>query len=443
MKQAKKSQMSWWLAGILALPFLDYALLRLIVLSFLENKLETGLFLIFYLQFVPQEIVLRRILGKKRDRPWYYWAGWICRWAWILMIALSIVHLMMGYAWEGLLAPDLYQSGLWMDQALLPLRWIFSISGIAVMLIRKETRKKALIHSAIAFSSMFLGLGIANRIYPLKNNPSLSNLLANCFLFLIPHLHGLGGALFWPLFGKKAQKEDAARKAVPVQALPRRPAPVRAAVPQPSPQKANPQKASPQMPKTAAAQTAPPRDAEQELAERKAAYEARMRRMAAASKKELDRISVDELLEKTAVRLFYEGRAAAALGGQRQLIYWMAQAVPRLNGLIRQPMGKRFFAPALPDDPDAFKPLLDSLLTEAARLLESKDASTNQDAGRSADPEALCAGWYALTRFAAVRPDGSVFLREAEALKARFKKEKPLHAWLKSAYESAEERDPK
>nr|MCR4887046.1 hypothetical protein [Clostridiales bacterium] len=189
--------------------------------------------------------------------------------------------------------------------------------------------------------------------------------------------------------------------------------------------------------KTTPINPAAQRDIEKVLSSQKADYEARMRRTADEMQMTPEHASVDEMLEKTAARLFSEGQAAAALGGQRQLVYWMVQAVPALNGLIRQPVGKQFFSPSLRDDPDAFLPVLDPLLAEAVRLLESRNAAAETGAWEKADPEILCAGWYALTRFAAVSVGGDAFSREADRLKARFRKDKACSAWLKNAYESA------
>lgn len=468
MKQHSRIQLPWGLGTFLILALLTLILLRVIVLSIRVGNAETGLFVEFYLLSMPLDVIIRRCFKNKKFLPWYYWAGWICRWAGIVMIALSFCHLALGGPWETLLVPEVYDSELWTDMAILPLRWIFSISGIAVMVGRRETRKKALIHSAVTFFAMFAILGVTNQIWPLKNSREISNLLANMFLFLIPHLHGLGGALFYPLWGKMAGEADAARKAarastrqpLPQPASPRRPAPAspaaaapvsagRPAAPataapaSPIPARAAWPQPAPPKPRTTTVNPAAPRNIEKELSDQKAAYEARMRKMAAVRENTLKEASVNEMLEKTAVRLFSEGQAAASLGGQRQLIYWMAQATPRLNGLIRQPAGKRFFAPALPDDPDAFLPLLDALLAEAVRLLESGEASGRQeDTRQTADPEALCAGWYALTRFAAVSSDGAALSREADRLAAHFKKDKPCNAWLKNAYENAEEGEP-
>lgn len=465
MKREKGTGLPWWLGIGITLPILTLILLKVIVLSIRTGKAETRLFVDFYFLIVLSEIILRSFFRGKGApvRPWYYWGSWICRWALIVMTALSIGHMKLGGTWDTLLAPDVYNSSLWVDRAIVPLRWFFSISGLAVILGRKETRKKALIISGIAFPAMFLLIGIVSMSEVLKNSPALSNLLGNTFLFVIPHLHGLAGAIFYPLYGKKirAEKVEKEKKrlrqeAASQAAVQRSSAPAQTAAPvtgaglpvppsaaqKPAPAAPKPRPV-PVKPKTTVVKPVAPRNIEKELTDQKAAYEARMHSLEAAKKKTLEQMSVDSMLEKTAERLFSEGQAAASLGGQRQLIYWMAKAVPRLGGLIRQPVGKQFFSPSLRDDPDVFLPILDALLSEAARLLESRNASKGNGDLDSADPESLCAGWYALTRFAAVSANGAVFSKEADRIKAHFKKDKPCSAWLKSALESMEERDPK
>jgi hypothetical protein len=189
-------------------------------------------------------------------------------------------------------------------------------------------------------------------------------------------------------------------------------------------------------PKPAPGNTNAPQDTERKLAAQRAEYEARMRDRAKEKNQPRGAVSPETMLEKTANRLFSEGRAAASLGGQRQLVYWMAQAVPRLNGLIRQPVGKQFFAMTLRDDPDDFLPILDTLLAEAVRLLQSKDPDEESRAWQDADPDILCAGWYALTRFAVVSQEGLAFLEEARLLEAHFKRNKSCSAWLREQYQA-------
>ena len=444
---------------ILILPFLDCALLLGMVLTFRENRPEPALFLLFYLLCIPHEIVLRGLFGKKGPRPWHTWAGWICRWAGIVLILLSVVHLLLGGSWKALLPPGLYDSGQWTALAIRPLRLVFSVTGFVLMLGRKETRKKSLFFLFIVLPVLLFLIGILGGSGALDNDRPFSILLTNLLVFLIPHLHGLGGALFYPLYGKKLEKEAAARKAARTQPPANRSTPaspaaaasvssVRPAVSPTAPPprtvspaiKAAPVRAAAQKPAPAAARPAAPRNIERELADRKAAYEARMRRRSASGKETPDTVPVDEMLKETADRLFNEGRAAASLGGQRQLICWMVRAVPELADLIRRKAGKQFFARTLPDDPEVFLPLLDALLTEAARLLENNRSSAEEAEWKDADPESLCAAWYALTRYAAVSRNGSVFTQESNCLKKRFEKDPACYAWLKNTFESMEER---
>ena len=51
---------------LLILPLVDAALISMLVRSIQENKPETGLFLIAYLQLVPQEIAVRALLQKRK-----------------------------------------------------------------------------------------------------------------------------------------------------------------------------------------------------------------------------------------------------------------------------------------------------------------------------------------------------------------------------------------
>ena len=142
MKQQSRIQLPWGLGTYLTLALLTLILLRVIVLSIRTGSAETGLFVEFYLLSMPLDIITRRCFKKMKPLPWYYWAGWICRWAGIVMIALAVCHLALGESWETLLVPEVYDSELWTDKALVPLRWIFSISGAVVMIGRKETRKR-------------------------------------------------------------------------------------------------------------------------------------------------------------------------------------------------------------------------------------------------------------------------------------------------------------
>ena len=129
MKQQSRIQLPWGLGTYLTLALLTLILLRVIVLSIRTGSAETELFVEFYLLSMPLDIITRRCFKKMKPLPWYYWAGWICRWAGIVMIALSLCHLALGEPWETLLVPEVYDSELWTDKALVPLRWIFSICG--------------------------------------------------------------------------------------------------------------------------------------------------------------------------------------------------------------------------------------------------------------------------------------------------------------------------
>lgn len=463
MKNDRKNSGGWRLIPLLALPFVDIALILMLVYSFRTGTQETGLFLLVYLHFVPQEIAIRVYFGRK-DRGWRYWAAWICRWAGVVLLALAGLLLLEDGEWQTLLIPYLYRSRHWAAMASIPLRCIFVVGGMAVILSRYATRKPAIIATLIIYPVLFMGLGIASPA--LKSNKVLSDLAASAFLLLIPHLYGLAGALVDPLFGKKLRLEDKKRvrkKRSYTQGPPAPSAPSSvvssAAVPAASPAPAV--RTAPAVPSPASVTTGPnpirprpgavvtrgikkppvppdPRETEKQLASMKSAYEARMRRQAAAKKEETESVSPATMLRKTAARLFSEGQSAASLGGQRQLVYWMAQAVPRLNGLIRQPRGKEFFAPSLQDDPDVFLPLLDDLLTEAARLLESGEGSLDEKEWESMEPESLCAGWYALTRYAAVSREGKAFTRKAAQLEKHFMKNRSCGAWLKDRYEETE-----
>ena len=455
MRRQNNGCLPWWTGAALTAPFLDFILLRITVLSIRGNSTEPGLFVLLYLQFVPQEVILRwfvRNLRKKDNLRWYEWAGRIGRWAGVVMIALAAAHLAMGGRWETLLLPDLYDSELWVDQAAVPLRWIFVLSGMTVMLGLKATRKKSIVHSLITFPVLFMLIGIVANIQPAASNRLLSNMIANVMLLLIPYLYGIAGAFAVPLFGRKIRAEEEARRA-------REEAKKAARVPQPagtpaaaaSPGPAGTPASAPGRPyrppasvrpgtRTSPPKSAPPRDIEQELAARRAAYEARMKQQEAGKRQAWKDLPVEERLRITSGRLFSECEAAATLGGRRQLVYWMAVAVPRLGGLIRQPVGKRFFDPQLPDDPKEYQPLLDAVLDEAVRLLESRDASAESAGWGDAEPETLCAGWYALTCFAAGEKS-STFSREAERLETHFRKDRACSAWLADTLDVAEQKE--
>ncbi len=436
MKQKENASGFGWMWLILAIPFLDILLIRLIVLSIRRNESATMLFFLFILQNVPLEIFLRILFTKKSHRGWYYWASWICRWALILMAVFACLHLILGQSWNSLMLTHIYSSSLWADEASIPLRWISSICGMVLILGRAETRRKALISSLIATPVLYIALGIVSGT--LRNSPDLSDFLASVLILLIPRAYALAGALFDPLFGKKirnkAQSAASARSVRPPVS-----ATSSAHPPAASPRPVSASRPASSKPKAAESKPAAPRDIEQELSSRKAAYEAHMRKMAAARKRSPEKTALDKMLEITADNLFNEGKAAAELSGRRQMVYWMIQASPQLRELTGQPAGEQFFASSLPDDPDKFLPLLNALLQEAAHLLESRDAAAEAVIPQDADPETLCAGWYAYSRFAAIVQEGTPFSNQAKALEAHFKKDRTCRDWLQSTYDSVTE----
>ncbi len=429
---------------MLALPFLDIALFLMLVRSIRDGEAETGLFAIFYIQMAATIIPIRGLIKAIRKNDvyhWYDWASWICRWALILQAVLSAAHIIFTGSVETLLIPYIYESSLWIDMAIVPLRWIAALCGLVLMLGRKETRKKTLITCLIGLPVSFLLLGILVGVT--DRDSTLSNCIANVLVLWVPRMLALGGALFDPLYGRKirikeqaeAEKGEEERKKQE-EARRKREAAAQAGIgsqhahspsrPVPSGTGPSPSQASPRP-----TEEEDERPVEERLARQKAAYERRMRSREETAGGTADKDQpFDEMLENTAVRLYSEGRAAATLGGQRQLVYWMTGAVPRLHGLPRQPVGKAFYAPLLRDDPEDFLPALENLLREAIRLLESSDGTDDPYAREKRSPECLCAGWYALTRYAAVTKSAA-FTDEAERLKTHFRKDRDCNAWLR------------
>ena len=433
------------LAGLIpALPLLDIALTSMVIGSIRDGRPETGLFAIFYIQMAVTDILVRALVYMIRKNivyRWYYWASWICRWALILMAVLSAAHLIVTGSLETLLIPYIYESRLWIDMAIVPLRWISSVCGAVLILGRKETRKRALKTCLIGAPVSLILVGIVTE--KLDQDPNLANFIANLVFLWIPRMFALGGALFDPIYGKKIREKERAQEEQGEKEKRRREAAARAlnagrqvqSNPRPAP-------SSPiSVPSPAVSQTVQSHDVktvEEKLADERAAYEAHMRRQETAEKETVEETSsLNEMLEKTAVRLYSEGQAAATLGGQRQLIYWMTGAVPRLRGLPRQPVGKAFYASSLQDDPEVFLPVLEELLREAIRLLESRDAEEDENTGDTLSPDSLCAGWYALTRYAAITKNPAL-TDEAERLKTYFRKDKACMTWLREMNGSAE-----
>ena len=433
-----------WPGLLLALPFLDIALLRMIVFSIRDGRPETGLFAVFYLQFVPQEILLRSILGKKKAPGWRYWAGWICRWSGILAGVLSIPVFLNGGGWKALYLPGLYECGHWTAMALIPLRWIFVLSGTVILLGSRETRKKALLLALAAFPVLMMAFAIVGTQPSVSGNRDLTNLLGSVTVLLIPHLYGVWGAQAGMKPGKTAAEGagaakrtgsdgPAAKQAAPAAPAAKQAAPAAVAVPsaRPSVSAAALQRA-----------VAPRRYRQEELEDLKAAYEARMRALADADERTQREIPIEEMLQRTADRLFSEGQAETELGGQRQQIYRMVRAVPALGGLMSQPAGKEFYSPSLPDDPEVFLPLRNTLLAEASCLLKALDGPSAEKGWGQAGPETLCAGWYALTRLAPACENGTPFYETAALLKGFFEKNSACRHWLRENFESADGKEP-
>ena len=430
---------------LLALPILDISLTLMLVRSIRDGEPETGLFATFYIQMAATEIPIRWLIKSVRKDTvyrWYYWASWICRWALILQAVLSIAHIIVAGSAETLLIPYIYDSRLWIDMAILPLRWISALCGMILMLGRKETRKKTLLTCLIGLPVSFFLLGMLGSVS--DRDSTVSNFFANvCFLW-VPRMLALGGALFDPLFGRKIREKERTEKKKLVPSVKRptfsfAPSGARpASSPVSSGAKPASSSASPRR-----AKMKDERPAEERLAQQKEAYERRMvsRELGAReadARETAEEMPFDEAFEKTAVRLYSEGRAAAALGGQRQLVYWMAGAVPLLHDLLRQPVGKAFYAPSLSDDPEVFLPVLEELLREVIRLLESSDGTEDPYGLENHSPESLCAGWYALTRYAAVTKS-TALANEAERLKTYFRKDRACNAWLRRMNRAAEE----
>ena len=424
------------LAGLIpALPLLDIALTSMVIGSIRDGRPETGLFAIFYIQMAVTDILVRALVYMIRKNivyRWYYWASWICRWALILMAVLSSAHLIETGAFEALVIPYIYHSRRWTGMAIVPLRWISSLCGAVLILGRKETRRRALKICLIGVPVSLILVGIVSDT--LDQHPTLANYIANIVFLWIPRMFAPGGALFDPVYGKKireeekAEEEEKRRREAAAQALnaggrvQSSSRPVSGSSPAPSGNvKENDR-----------------RTVEKRLADEKAAYEARMRRQQMAEKSAGEEaLSFDEDFGNTAVRLYSEGQAAASLGGQRQLVYWMTSAVPGLRRLPRKRIGKAFYAPSLQDDPEVFLPVLEELLSEAIRLLETRGAAEDGYAGYTASPDELCAGWYALTRYAAITKN-TALTDEAERLKTYFRKDKACMAWLREINGSVE-----
>lgn len=356
------------LALLLILPFVDAALISMLVRSIQENKPETGLFLIAYLQLVPQEIAVRALLQKKKNRGWRYWTAWICRWSGIL---LAIPY---AYGIAGALVDVLYKETL-------------------LLLEEKEKEKEKE-----------------------KQRQAVQPVLS---------VHGAPAAA--------PASPAATRGPAPVGRSPLPPQPKAA----PASPAARPLPYPPHKSNDSGQDSPADLSPEEKLAAQKAAYEKRVGGQAA--QKPTADMTPQEMLRKVTERVFSEGKAAAELGGQRQLVYWMARAVPPLNGLMQLESGKDFFAPALENNPAVFLPLLDKLLAEAARLLANSNKRTEKDAWSRMEPEEICAGWYALAKYTAAGGREQSFADAAARMERFIMKDKRCVAWLKENCAAEEE----
>ncbi len=140
------------------------------------------------------------------------------------------------------------------------------------------------------------------------------------------------------------------------------------------------------------------------------------------------------LLENARVHIFPGPSTLATLGGQRQLAVWLTDGVACLTDLRSAPSFTALMDPALPDDPEAFLPVLNDLMTDASRLL--KDGIWDDMAQwAAAEPETLVNGWFALSMLSRVSSEPELFELSADAMADYINSRKDVTEWLRKAVE--------
>ena len=437
---------------------------------------DWSVFPFFLLICVYIYVVAERYIGKGETAVWYF-AGiglilyvmfiyglalfdsslpislFTSRFLWgdlALIVILYTAHILRFRPFDaaiyGINITRLSTSMWWPDQALVGATILFSFLTMILTLSRKETRKTV----AMAFPAWVL---LCILVTPLLDHTPEMLLLADLIGLSWVMFSGIYALLFERFFGyqvrfewltgrkKKAQKLEQKNRNASGPAQPASPA---SSVQAKAPVRSAPVPSFPVNPAQRTVAPSAPADPsgrleeklgqkrEELLKQQKAEYEQRLtgKRKEAAS--ENMHKTTGQLLPEAARRIYPGGEALASLAGQRQLAVWLTEGVPGLHELQKVPAFEALMDPSLPDEPEAFLPVLNDVVSAAAGMLETKDC-TSGASGLS--PEILTGGWFALNMYARMSTNAEVFTKAADALAVHMAGRRDATDWLNKAVE--------
>ena len=345
---------------------------------------------------------------------------------------LAVHFLHGGFSLGSLLSLDgsyLMNSSLPMDQIMYVSYFGLVVPGIILVLVRPETRKKALI-------ALLVSLVPAGALFSLV-----------CFPALPPWIKAVGrqaGHMIWPLYcgitgallkkryGQKIREEYDARMKEKQEALEK----ARPAAPAPAPAQPHPASAARPQPRPSAPGQAKPAKAPplpRRTREELTGAELKKLENNYLKQKENDagaRLAVPakKLLPAAARRLYPGGRVLARLYGQRQLFLWLT-ALPCLKPLRDSGAAARLMSPDLPDDPDIFVPVLNDVVRKAEQLLAKKLPGDELN-WSGADGETLAGVWFALRMYQRMSGDQKIFGDAAKQVARYMDKRADICVWL-------------
>ena len=408
--------------------------------------------------------------GKKKR--WFTWSSWLCTACGGLALLLSVAHLFGGSS-----IPDqldafrfarLYNSDWWVDRLLLGCRWVFSLTGITLMLGCPATRKKT---AWALFGYYLCGLMFLVLLSDLVvKNDSIMEAIASLWAGGLAHACGVLGMLFGKRYAhtmpphRPTKKELASQQA----AQQAQKNPVNTLQPQkktdtsridalrsrekelqrmkkiygdmPPPEESTNQAAAapaaaaepvPATPAPVAVPQADPVPLQEDFqpVSVSRAPESDFKPEAIPDEAAASNPSVDKLLQAAAGRLFLTGPMLATLDGQRQVLIWLAEGVPCLKELPASSAGRQLLDPGLKDDPECFLGPLGQVANEAARMLHRCDWPEEQQRLEALSPESRCGGWHALRCYDKFSADPDIFA-QAELVLEETMRQSPAWEWL-------------
>ena len=380
---------------------------------------------------------------RKKMIPFSRWLGRICVVSVAVLAVTTLAHLTwfhpFSWACESLDVLRLYESRWWPDHLLLAALWTMSIAGVLLALIRKETRKKALLLLlAFLVAIGVLSGALRNVSWPRWVVTIVGDTVAMGWLVYC----GVTGAWFEIKYGPSVQKEyDAkmAAKAARLSGNQTMTGHVAGTVPAPKPAGANTNTNTPKPAPVSRPAPAParpvsaPRTAPQR--EAASAAEARVKQSLEAylKKKNLSQprretARARQFLGETAHRLYPGSGTLARLDGQRQLFMWVT-ALPCLESFRTSQYAQDLMDPGLPDDPERFALVVKEIVSNVqARLRVSVLDDTEEWA--ALDAETLAGAWFALRAYMLKADDTEIFELASEQVEEYMSGRGDMMLWL-------------